>query len=182
MQFQTVELPYIQDSADLFARIADLPWAAYLDSCQPSAQQGRYDILTALPYITLRTVGDSTEIQTKNQIITSKTDPFELLKKHLFINNEINHDHGLLFTGGALGYFSYDLARRLEKLPTQALRDIELPEMAVGIYDWAVIIDHQTKTACLVTQNNDPHTSEIWPDLVARLKNPLSGTATILSI
>ena len=66
MSFQSIELPYPHDSAELFARIADLPWAAYLDSCQLGAhgsQQGQYDILTALPYVTLRTIGDKTEIQ-----------------------------------------------------------------------------------------------------------------------
>jgi para-aminobenzoate synthetase component I len=182
MPLQTIELSYLQDSADLFARIADLPWAAYLDSCQlrfHGAQQGRYDILTALPYLTLRTIGHTTEIQTEDQTKISNTDPFELLKKYLKIDMFNSPPIAPVpFTGGALGYFSYDLARRLEHLPVHAVRDIELPEMAVGFYDWAVVVDHQLQTASLVTQNNHPSTRKNWPDLLTRLQQPVQKTST----
>jgi anthranilate/para-aminobenzoate synthase component I len=36
----------------------------------------------------------------------------------------------LPFTGGAIGYFSYDLARRFERLPALAADDEKMPEMA----------------------------------------------------
>ncbi len=56
---------------------------------------------------------------------------------------------GLPFTGGAMGYFGYDLGRCNERLPNIADDDLGMPEMDVGIYDWAVVIDHQKKTAVL---------------------------------
>ena len=173
MAFQRIELPYSQNSADLFDRIADLPWAAYLDSCQlgaHGAQQGRYDIFTALPYITLKTLGDNTEIQNEHQTEISDADPFDLLKKYIKTGAASSAPTTMPFTGGALGYFSYDLARRLEQLPIQAERDIELPEMAVGIYDWAVVVDHQTQTASLVTHHNHDRTREILPALLTRFQ------------
>jgi para-aminobenzoate synthetase component 1 len=49
----------------------------------------------------------------------------------------------LPFLGGALGLFGYDLGRRFETLPAYAAADIALPDMAVGMYDWALIVDHQ---------------------------------------
>jgi para-aminobenzoate synthetase component 1 len=49
------------------------------------------------------------------------------------------------FQGGALGLFGYDLGRRFETLPELAQADISLPDMAVGLYDWALIVDHQKK-------------------------------------
>jgi len=57
----------------------------------------------------------------------------------------------LPFTGGALGYFSYDLGRHLEQLPAIASDDIQTPEMMVGIYDWVIIVDHRQEEACLVS-------------------------------
>ncbi len=45
----------------------------------------------------------------------------------------------LPFIGGALGLFGYDLGRRFERLPVQAAADIAVPDMAVGIYDWALL-------------------------------------------
>ncbi|MGB1322200.1 MAG: aminodeoxychorismate synthase component I, partial [Vibrio gallaecicus] len=54
---------------------------------------------------------------------------------------------------GALGYFSYDLGRRVESLPNIATHDIATPDMAVGLYEWAIIVDHQTQSACVVGLN-----------------------------
>jgi para-aminobenzoate synthetase component 1 len=56
----------------------------------------------------------------------------------------------LPFLGGALGLFGYDLGRRFETLPAYAAADIALPDMAVGIYDWALIVDHQRSEVSLL--------------------------------
>ena len=57
----------------------------------------------------------------------------------------------LPFQGGALGLFGYDLGRRVETLPQLAEADLALPDMAVGIYDWAAIADHQLQTLTLLS-------------------------------
>lgn len=160
---QTIELPYTSDSAHVFAKLADLPWAAYLDSCQ----QGRYDILTALPYITLCTVGNVTQIESNEGIQLSDENPFSLIRKYLK-----QGDHQVVptpFSGGALGYFSYDLARRLEQLPALAQQDIALPEMAIGIYDWAIVIDHASKTMLFSSHHPDR-----WPQIQKRLEQKVT--------
>lgn len=70
-------------------------------------------------------------------------------------------DDNLPFLGGALGLFGYDLGRRFERLPTQAQADIALPEMAVGIYDWALIVDHQRQQVSLLSYD-DPQRRLQW--------------------
>jgi para-aminobenzoate synthetase component 1 len=50
------------------------------------------------------------------------------------------------FAGGAIGYFSYELGRRLQG---QTPRDAGMPEMAVGLYDWALVLDHRHRRAWL---------------------------------
>ncbi|EEF80738.1 para-aminobenzoate synthase, component I [Methylophaga thiooxydans DMS010] len=77
----------------------------------------------------------------------------------------------LPFCGGAIGYFAYDLGRRIESLPAYALDAEGIPEMAVGIYDWAVITDHKLKRCWLASFGLDPHTHTIWPDLVEILSS-----------
>jgi para-aminobenzoate synthetase component 1 len=158
------ELPYHEDGAALFERIAHRPWAVYLDSGHPGSSYGRYDILAADPFITLTTCGGSTEIQERNGVHASQEDPFALLKGVLLRFPDTNSKamDFLPFSGGAIGYFGYDLARRLEQLPAVAV-DAELtPEMAVGIYDWAVVIDHQVRKAWLVGLGNDVRTQQNW--------------------
>ncbi len=64
------------------------------------------------------------------------------------------HNEDLPFQGGALGLFGYDLGRRFESLPEIAQQDIVLPDMAVGIYDWALVVDHQRQTVSLLSHND----------------------------
>jgi para-aminobenzoate synthetase component 1 len=158
------ELPYFEDSAALFMPWADRRWAVFLDSGFPHSQQGRYDIIAADPWCTLVTRGNRTEIRAHGQITLSPEDPFELVRRHL--GETIANPTNLPFCGGAIGYFAYDLARRLEKLPTVATDEDGLPEMVVGIYDWAVVVDHLQRRSWLVGLGRDPATLKRWPHLI----------------
>jgi para-aminobenzoate synthetase component 1 len=134
-------LPYFEDSAAVFAGCADQPWAIFLDSAFPTSQQGRFDIMAYGPVCTLETRGQKTRISTVSQQVDSQEDPFALLKHYL--GDTLPAIEGIPFNGGAMGYFAYDLARRIEKLPIQAEDTEHLPDMAVGIYRWAVVVDAQ---------------------------------------
>jgi para-aminobenzoate synthetase component 1 len=50
------------------------------------------------------------------------------------------------FRSGAIGYFSYELGRRLQG---QVPAGMAMPEMAVGLYDWALVLDHREHRAWL---------------------------------
>jgi para-aminobenzoate synthetase component 1 len=159
------ELTYQADSARLFEAVADRPWAVMLDSGQHHAGQSRYDIIAAEPYVRLVTRGRLTEIHAEG-IELSRDDPFSLVRRFLapWGRSEI----ALPFAGGAIGYFGYDLARRIEPLPVLARDEERIPDMAVGIYDWAVVIDHVERRAWLASHGRDPETDLKWNDLVRR--------------
>lgn len=163
------ELPYCKDSTPLFSCIAHRPWAMYLDSGHPKSIYGRYDIMVADPVITLTTRGELTEICGSTGSEISRADPFSLVRDYLGRHQE-PHDH-LPFMGGALGYFAYDLARRVERLPIAAQDAEHLPEMRVGIYDWAVVVDHAQKECWLASYGRAPLTRERWDELVAMFTN-----------
>ncbi len=140
-------LPYFENSVALFTTIAHQSWAIFLDSAYPYNQQGRYDIFSSNPHCTLVTRGQITTVTQKEKCYQSTVDPFSLIKQYL---PSIKTNHDLPFNGGLLGYFSYDLMRRLEKLPNLAKDEEQIAEMAVGIYSWAVIVDHQQQQSWLV--------------------------------
>ena len=72
---------------------------------------------------------------------------------------------GLPFAGGALGYFGYDLSRRVENFSGNSKKNIDMPDMAIGIYDWSLIVDHHMKKTWLASFNRFHSTSLIWNDL-----------------
>lgn len=161
-------LPYFSDSAPLFATIADKPWAIFLDSGYPHSEQGRYDIFSCEPVCTLVTRGQKTTLTKNGAETVSELDPFLLLKQELALTPLPPLDE-LPFNGGALGYFSYDLARRLEKLPTIAVDAENIAEMAVGIYEWAVIVDHQQQQSWLV--GLDTISEQHWQKLIKQFSD-----------
>jgi para-aminobenzoate synthetase component I len=42
------------------------------------------------------------------------------------------------FRGGAVGWLAYDLGRELERLPQRAVPDADVPDLHVGLYDFAL--------------------------------------------
>lgn len=145
-------LPYTPEAlSELFGRVAHLPWAMLLSSGFADHPDSRFDIMVADPVATLETRGPLTRIVKGDVVTESETDPLALLEaEQASLLSAVTPHSDLPFQGGALGLFGYDLGRRFERLPQQAAADIETPDMAVGIYNWALVADHQQQTLTLV--------------------------------
>ena len=148
----TLTLPWQPDAAEhYFAPLSTSPWAMMLHSGFADHPHNRYDIIVAQPCTTLVTHGDVTVVSDAEKTETSSDDPLRLLQKVLadcpFSNTPLPD---LPFIGGAVGLWGYDLGRRFENLPQRALNDISVPDMAVGIYDWALIVDHHRQVVTLL--------------------------------
>ncbi|MDD5179715.1 MAG: aminodeoxychorismate synthase component I [Gallionellaceae bacterium] len=163
-----ISIHYLDDAAPYYAAIADLPWAVWLDS----AGMGRYDILCAQPVATFVTRAASTAITDTTGTRYSTDDPFDLLRAQL--GKHAVAIPGIPFAGGALGYWGYDLARRIMLLPAQAQDTECLPDMAMGIYDWAIVLDHDEKAAYLVSQQHERVTAQVLPQILERLQGNFS--------
>ncbi|MDO9281664.1 MAG: aminodeoxychorismate synthase component I [Methylotenera sp.] len=176
-------LKYISNTAWLFDQLSQKPWAILLDSGQPQGEYGRFDIIVADPFVTISTFENGadknavfnnkmrSEIVQNGQMTISHDDPFVLLNRLLAPYKAA--ENSLPFSGGAVGYFGYDLARQVEHLPNLALKNDAIPHMMVGIYDWAVVVDHREKTACLVSHGFQQSTHDNWDALCALFDAPL---------
>ncbi|MEA3639340.1 MAG: aminodeoxychorismate synthase component I [Lamprobacter sp.] len=177
------ELPYRADSANLFTPLSSRPWAMFLDSATAcGGGGGRWDILVTDPSATLVTRGVITEVRDAAGCYRSGADPFSLLREAL--GPPAAHADpaiaSLPFVGGAIGWFGYDLARRLEHLPVHAIDAEGLPEMAIGIFDWALLVDHGEQRSWLVSAGRDARTQARWPRLLRQFRGMLSSTPTDL--
>ncbi len=149
---EVVEVEYWADTAQRLHHLCARPWFVLLDSCRFSGADGRFDIAAWEPMATLTTRGSRTRIETGDGVNYTERDPFTVLREHL--RDESRHPF-LPFVGGAIGFFGYDLARRVERLPETAARDIEFPDMAVGIYTQGLVVDHQRARAWLFHRGLD---------------------------
>ncbi len=134
-------LPYRADPAPWFERIRHAPGAVLLDSGRPTAVRGRFDILSAWPSALFEPA--------RNE---SGRDFFQRLRQalHDLGPAELPDNCELPFTGGLIGLLSYDFGARLETLPQHARDDNSLPLARLGLYEWALITDHQRQTSQLL--------------------------------
>ena len=175
-------LEWACDATALFAPLQHLPWAMLLDSATNAATphpDARFDIIVADPVATLTTRGQQTRIQGPDSEQTSDEDPLTLLEQQLSAHLPSLSDHqDLPFCGGALGHFSYDLGRRFERLPDQTRDDIQLPEMAVGLYDWALVLNHQQDQVELVVLGDE----QAWQSRLQWLVDQCSQSTQCFSL
>ena len=140
-------LPYHDDPLAVFAALRDRPGAVLLDSGRPAAPGGRYDILSCDPLVQL-------EVDAEGAIhgdpAVAGSSPFEAQQALLDRLPDEVPDSALPFLGGLIGYWSYDLGRRLEPVAGQAQAAVALPTSRVGLYDWAIIQDHARQQSWLV--------------------------------
>ncbi len=69
-------------------------------------------------------------------------DPLRALRLAMSGNRPVRLGDLPRFTGGAVGYLSYDVVRLLERLPRSIEDDLRLPDMMFGIYDTVLAFDH----------------------------------------
>ena len=172
---QQVQLPYFKNSACLFNQFADSEWSIFLDSGYPSESAGRYDILVSEPIATIVSYANTSIVSTQSSCKQySSTSPFDVLRSVIEHYNDNTHNTTtyLPFKGGALGYLSYDLARTIEKLPNLSNDNEQLPDMAIGIYTWAVIVDHKLKKSYLTGKIKRKNSHWSWQQLIKIFSQP----------
>ncbi len=164
-----------------YRTLRDLPEAVFLDSGGARHPDARYDIIAADPMAVLRTRGSVTEVRFRDgRVVQHHGSPLAVLQETL--GNRVPRPAGLPFAGGAIGYFSYDLGRHFEVLPAMAAVDIAMPDMAMAVYDWAVVADHQQCRSWLVGQGRDPCTAKRWDELLERLHTPITDDSASFEV
>lgn len=181
MKIVCTDLSYV-NSVELFEKVADQPWAMFLDSgrlrgaCKDSfhdadadisaSKNANFDILAIKPHINLVFDGKQTVFTNGTVVERLYGDPMAILQAAIpKVDNPEKHD----YVPGAIGYFSYDLARQFEEIPNLAKDSEALPMMAMGIYYVVVVVDHYKQKISLLQIGDSLETQSIvseWIDLV----------------
>jgi len=155
---EIADFPYILDPTTHFERLRQRPGAVLLDSGRPDAPGGHFDILTSDPLATL-TIDDGRPICDLS--LPLPTEPFaaqQVLLDHAetallpsLSERLATRAAELPFLGGLLGYWgypqpvAYGSRQAADRRPGPTL-----PDARLGLYDWALIQDHQCQRAFLV--------------------------------
>lgn len=143
-----IQLDISLNCIELFTYFAHLPYAILLDSANSHHVNSRYDIIAIAPKIRLEVKNNLTYI---NGQVTSQ-DSFAIMQQELNKLDSSNIQPALPFSGGWLGYFGYDFGRVIEQVPEQAINDIHMPQLSLGLYPDALIYDKQRNSWFYVAQ------------------------------
>ena len=148
---------------------------AWLDSALPHPLYGRWSIVAAEPRWTLTAHGRRLCLETAAGLRRHfEGDPIAALAARVeaeqarrpAASQPARQPPELPFTGGAIGYLGFELARQIERLPATTRDDVGAPDLAFAWYDAALVADVIDGRAWLVG------TGEAVDRLEARLAVP----------
>ena len=145
-----------------------------LESVERGEQLGRYSFIGVHPPLVLTARGPTVTIKSAaGALLETRTlpdDPLAAVADLLHQRHPIELPGLPRFTGGAVGFLSYDWVRFHERLPQTAPDDLNLPDFIFLLADNLVIFDH-VRHRLLVLANarldDDPLAS--YADAVARI-------------
>jgi anthranilate synthase component 1 len=133
----------LETPVSAFAKLRPLGGAFLLESVEGGERMGRYSFIGVLPRATLAFRDGVASILEDGGVRTvDYADPLDVLGEELGRYRRAASADLPRFSGGAVGYVGYEVARRFERLPAASRDVLRLPEAAFSIYDTVVCFDH----------------------------------------
>ncbi|QSQ19585.1 anthranilate synthase component I family protein [Pyxidicoccus parkwayensis] len=129
-----------------------------LESTRTSAE-GRYSLLGSRPFLRFTAKGGQCFLDGEPQ----PGAPLDVLRGLLRRWRGVRLPGLPLFSGGAMGFFSYEASHYFESLPRHSNDDLKLPDIALSFVDTFLAVDHQEGQLLAVATGSD------WEDCARRL-------------
>ncbi len=142
----------LETPVSAFLRLAEgEPEAFLLESVEGGERVGRYTFMGIEPYRRMRSWGRTVVVEdVGGEPRAFDGDVFAELKRELS-GHEPARVAGLPpFTAGAVGFFSYDVVRLIERLPELAPDELGVPDACLMFFDQVVAFDHVKKEIYLM--------------------------------
>lgn len=110
----------------------------FLDSQMEFETVGRFSIIGISPFLTIKFKNEDVYINKEKRVCK---DIFKFLKEEVS-KYKIENNTKLPFIGGAIGYLSYEIGRNIEKIPSIAIEDINIPWCYFNFYENILIYDN----------------------------------------
>lgn len=172
-----------------YIKLAGGEYSYLFESVSGSEKASRYSIIGLSARRQLRAFGYRVEILEDGEIIESLTadDPFDVVREYQQRFSAPDIEGLPRFTGGLVGYFSYDTIRYIEPGlgDTSHPDPLQTPDMLLMVSDEILIFD-KLKGRLFIVINVDPRMSDAWEsgwqridELVGQLDQPLSHQGKI---
>jgi len=130
-----------------FRKIDDGKLSFLLESVEGGEKWGRYSFLGSGSSHLFRSKGEEFEILKNDELLQKgkAKDPLQPLEEFMGSYRPVPQKALPRFSGGAVGYISYDAVRSFEKIPDQLQQDIDLYDCSFMITDIVLAFDNLKK-------------------------------------
>ncbi|MDQ8735447.1 anthranilate synthase component I [Paenibacillus sp. LHD-38] len=126
----------------LFQHFAKEDHAFLLESVEGGAKWARYSFIGTDPFMMLYGKNGEMVLEHNGEKQSLGDKPIELLKAQLRSFRSPSIPGLPPFTGGAIGFFGYDLLQYYEKLPAHRIDDLNMNDMQFMFCDQVIVFDH----------------------------------------
>jgi len=137
-----------------YMKMSGSDYSFLLESVEGGEKWARYCFLGFDPSIIVSIKGNKIVIEKQGKsesIIISEGNPLVGLKKVLAKYQPVEIEGLPRFSGGAVGFVSYDMVRSFEDLPEETEDDLEVPDARFVITDTLLIFDNVAQTIKIVS-------------------------------
>src|ERR1700741_1331612 len=113
-----------------------------LESVEGGEKIARYTFAGANPEEVFRYAGGACVLESRNRIIWEERDPITFLREHRARFQPVRLPGLPPLVAGAIGYFSYDMVRLIERLPKRLRDEIGLFDAVLMFYHGLIAFDH----------------------------------------
>jgi anthranilate synthase component 1 len=141
----------LETPVSAFLRVAqEEPEAFLLESVEGGEHVGRYTFIGIEPYKKIVSRGTAISVEEGGKRRSFEGDIFAELKRALGGHKPARLAGLPPFTAGAVGFFSYDVVRQIERLPSLAKDELGVPDACLMFFDQVLAFDHVKKEILLV--------------------------------
>ena len=113
-----------------------------LESVEGGEKIARYTFAGANPVEIFRYAGGACVLESRDRLIWEERDPISFLRQHMEQYRPVRLPGLPPLVAGAIGYFSYDMVRLIERLPKRLRDEIGLYDAMLMFYHGILAFDH----------------------------------------
>lgn len=171
----------------LFHHVHEEDYAFLLESVEGGSKWARYSFIGTDPFMIVSARKGKFRMEMNGKVTYLEGNPLEMLRSMLSNYRSPSLRELPRFTGGAVGFFGYDLLQYYENLPAHRINDLDMNDLQFMFCDKIIAFDHIKQSMKVIANLHVPerateaqitkayhHTCEIINDTINRLNRPVT--------